>query len=321
MITIKEVKSKLEKYAVYEKDNFFVGMLDGKKCFVKIFTDYKTDNIYQMKKNLERTEYIAELFKSNGVNVINAIPYDNQYIHQDGDVLFAVYLWYDGKIYEESLIDNDVCEMIGKLIGKMHALGLKDEKIKRRLKLSTIEYFELDYFCDSKRFDSEIVDGVRKLIEYKEYISLLSKSYEKLVNHDRNILCHRDTGIENFMLYKDTIAILDWERAGYEYPEFELFDTCLEWSGFRVKTDWRKYRSIVRGYYSVVKHSDNVLYEDIFNAMIYSILHRIYQIVLNEKYKKETIKTSKIKAYIYQIDELVNNKNLYIENLLKKEGQ
>lgn len=315
MFTLSEIKKNTEEYHIYGKDNILIGMLDGRKCLVKIFKGCDSENIVQLKEELEQSEHIAELFKINGINVINAISYNGKYIHQYGDKLFAVYSWYAGKTYYDTPVDNNVCEMIGETIGKMHALGLKSERINSRSRLQTIDFNELDY--DSKNYESVglIAVGIKKLTGFKEQIPVFSESYERIIHDERNILCQRDTGIGNFIVYKNSIYVLDWERAGYEYPEFELFDTCLEWSGFGEKTDWEKYRSIVRGYYNVVGNSYNVPYEDVFNTMIYTILHRIYVIILNVKYKKDTMEICKISSYITQLDELMKNKNLYIDNL------
>lgn len=315
LLDFREIIKKLEKYNLYGKDNLFVGRIQGQKCFVKAFTDVDTENISEMKDNLEQAEFIAELFKRNGINVINAIPYNNEFICRDGETLFAVYPWCDGNKYEKSSIDNSVCELIGEAIGKTHALRLRDERIKHRKKLQKIEISELDLLNDNSEMNSTIEVGVKKIIEYKDQLLALSKSYEAIIKDDRNILCHRDTCVGNFIFYKNQVYFLDWERAGYEYPEFELFDTCLEWSGFGDKTDWEKYKSVVRGYYKVVSNNDKVLYEDILNAMIYMILRSIYEIVLDVKYKNKTLKTSGFLSYIYQVDELMTNKKLYIENL------
>lgn len=321
MLKVKEKFEKLEKTNMHDNKEFYKGIINGQKFLVKIY-NINTDNIADFKEKLEKTEYIAELFKQRGINVINAKLYNNEYIQQFDSELVAVYPWCEGISYKKSLIDCSVCEMIGEIIGKMHSLGLKDAYIEQTESIQKIEISKLEVISVDEEIYSMAEVGKNKIIEYKNQLHDLEKSYESIRNNERNVLCHRDTCVGNFMRCNDHIFLLDWERAGYEYPEFELFDTCLEWSGFSSKTDWEKYRAVVRGYYRIVnKSNDDVLYDELFNTMIYSILYRIYEIILDTIHERRTNQCKRIPSYIYQIDELMTNKELYIESLKNKKGK
>lgn len=287
---------------------------DDERFVLKEFAALE-DNIIDLEKDrLEKAEYIAHKMIRKGISAVCAIQENYQYIHKKGNTLYAIYPWIDAKPINEEKTNPRLCYEMGKLIANIHKLALKDEYIpqeKYRIKEDSFLDIKID-----QPMNNELI--LRTLSVLKKYDDKL----EKMIDHDiflakseRNILCHRDTGCSNVLLYKGSYCLIDWEHAGYEYPEFELLDTCLEWSCFRTGTNWANYRAVVQGYYGEIDYIYQVNYDALMDRMLLSILRRIKELLIKFSITKETSYLDGIRSYLFQVSELEKDQKKYIENL------
>lgn len=285
--------------------------------FLKYFKIAGNDSIDLEREKLEKAEYIARKMMEKGIPVVCAIKEESQYILLENNILYAIYPWINGKTLDEGEISPSTCYEIGKAIGKIHKLAIKDKYIS--LDQYNLKTFSVSGISIDPTMQNDIVfQAISVLKEYDSKQEKLIESDRKLALSKRNILCHRDMVSSNFMLYKERYYLIDWEHAGYEYPEFELLDTCLEWSDFRHDTNWVNYQQIVNGYYREVSYTGDIPYEALLDRMVLSILKRIENLLLDYSKIGDFSCVLKIKSYLFQLSELESNRHKYIDHLRPK---
>ncbi|OAM31701.1 choline kinase family protein [Eikenella corrodens] len=163
--------------------------------------------------NRNYEEYNSKLASDIGVNV------NTLYFNSKTGVKLTEYLHESRVLKKTDILDDFIVKEISKTFLNLHNAGCKF--INRFNVLSEFNYY-ISLLKDKKR-----------LLKYHssigELINFLFKLNDRYFSHENKISpCHNDLVLENILLKKERIFLIDWEYSGMNNPIFDIAAFLLE---------------------------------------------------------------------------------------------
>lgn len=221
-----------------------------------------------VKKNYIFSEDIVNIVHQNKINSIPALSFGGEVIYNLDGQFYMIFPWFNGKPLEINNIDVGKCEIIGKLLAKIHRLDFSSifKNIENNSHVCLIDWE--NYLKLSKKQNVEWLRLFNKnIVMIMDMERKAKDSYKKLFLNV--LISHRDLDQKNVLWNEDGIPmIIDWEAAGYINPTLELLDVALYWSGVESENiDKNAFKTIIKSYLDeggIIK--DDL--SDVFNASL-----------------------------------------------------
>lgn len=179
------------------------------------------------------SEKVSEIAIQNGITGIGALKANNEVITKIDDNYYMIFEWLDARILNADEITEKHCEIIGKILAKIHNIdftGIKDEKRKNK----DLEYFEWNKYCNLAEKHNKVYTNL-----LKENIDLLYKLNEKSIKaleyaNENLIISHTDLDRKNVMWQEYKPFIIDWGfwnayNRRYTTEYFKSKNINIEW--------------------------------------------------------------------------------------------
>lgn len=277
---------------------FKVSTTKGKYA-IKIISKSNIEKNKNLINNLEITEQISNLAKSNNINVISAIKFNNKYIQKIKDQYLLIYDWYEGDMLYNLEINIKNIKDIARELAKFHKLPFfKNLEVSVNERINFKNY--LEFLKDLKEDWSDYI-----LNRFEDLILVYEKSYNnylKLTN--QKSLIHGDLSSKNILLVDDEIYMIDWETSKVSNPSIDFFYT----SWFGIGTfDECNYYNFVKEYLSLNELLDDVnissyasLTEEF--AWLELCIKRALKIQTNDEYEVKIGKDSAVRSLTRILD-------------------
>lgn len=196
----------------------------------------------------ERSEHVARSFASRGVPAITALQVNGSCLHHTNNRTLMLYPWVEGAAHKIGTVKQQCAQEMGEVLGKIHAIKLEEEdfhKQKNSFDLSKLRTLLKQAKDDKHPLASEL-ENKASLIESSLEIAINSSALLR----EQQLVSHGDLDQHN-VIWSDNLkpSIIDWESAGLQNPAVELFNLCLDWSGFpEISPDKEAFLACFRGY-------------------------------------------------------------------------
>ena len=244
--------------------------------------------------NFVFSEKVTDIAKENGISAIGAIKLKNDIIIKIEDSYFMVFEWLEGKILKSEEITDKHCEIIGKILAKIHNIDFSKIEDNERKNIDT-EYFDWNRYVpfaeeQNKPYLKELKENIELLYE-------LNKNSVNAIQYSKNnlVISHTDLDRKNVMWQDDKAFVIDWEASGYINPTIELIQVAWYWSGGDIENiDYNKFEKVINSYKQVYKGSIDKNIDTLINADLYSGLAWIdynlkRSLCIENNYDKEEI--------------------------------
>ena len=163
--------------------------------------------------NRNYEEYNSKLVSDIGVNV------NTLYFNSKTGVKLTEYLHESRVLKKTDILDDFIVKEISKTFLNLHNTGFKF--INRFNVLSEFNYY------------ISLLKDKNRLLKYHssigELINFLFKLNDRYFSHEDKISpCHNDLVLENILLKKERIFLIDWEYSGMNNPIFDIAAFLLE---------------------------------------------------------------------------------------------
>lgn len=210
--------------------------------------------------NFEKADKYEELLKSNNIDAIYSLKFNDKKLQILNKQYFYVYDWYEGKSLKDNEIKKEHCKKIGKALANIHNITLKEDIWKEDKKNINWQY----YIDLAKEKNSPIYDMLYDKLEIlNQSMYKGNEVVDKLPNYVA--VCHNDLDSKNILWINDEFKIIDLECLDYSNPYLELFTLALCWSGYEsCNINYDLLKTFVNSYFENSKLSKdidwNVLY-------------------------------------------------------------
>lgn len=212
--------------------------------------------------NFNKSDKYEEILKSNGINAVYSLKFNNKKMQEIDGQYFYVYEWYDGVVLKDDKITKYHCEEIGKALAKIHNIDLVKKKYKTYEKNIDFKYYiELAKIRKSSIYDL-LYD---KLDILNDSMNKGNEAIKHLPNY--YALCHNDMDSKNVMWFNKDYKIIDLECLGYSNPYLELYELALCWSGYeKCNINFELFKTFFKSYFNNTKLDKNVDWEIFYYA-------------------------------------------------------
>ena len=223
----------------------------------KVFTDHgkyviKLLNPNIMKRdeaieNYNIADKLEEILKKNNISAIYSLNFNGKKMQCIDKQYFYVFMWYDGKVLNNSDVKQINCEKIGDVLSKIHNIDLRYEKYMK--------------------------DQILNDIMNKGNIAVKNLPNVKSI-------CHNDMDCKNVMWLNDEFKLIDLECLCYNNPYCELLELALCWSGYETHNiDFNLFNSFINQYFKNSKLDIDIDWKNIY----YSNYNRLEWLEFNIK--------------------------------------
>ena len=206
--------------------------------------------------SFELSESIAAQLVTVSIPAIAGLPNSSRVVQNISGVAVIVYEWIEGFTLSTDAASPDQAYLIGKLIGEIHKVNLKESRVQIGLpQVFTNEHWQKVIAEFQERFPESILK-LDQIIEWNSRTDgLLHKLELNLV------VTHGDIDQKN-VIWKDNSHpyIIDWESVSRTNPGLEIVDASLNWGGLvSGKIDTKSKEAVMCGYKSVgMSVSENI---------------------------------------------------------------
>ena len=198
-----------------------------------------------------RTEIIARTFAEHNIPAVAALFFDDSPLIKLDDAIILIYPWIEGFILDYGVVDTAKCQLIGRILGQIHALDLNMESLPPK-----------DYRIISRDELQELIDKATNMVipwafEIQHDLPLLTElinNFDSAIGplKQNRLVSHRDMDVKNIIWVDDkTPQIIDWEAAGLTNPTVDLLELALEWSGqWSGHLNGDSFQAYLNGYHS-----------------------------------------------------------------------
>ena len=244
--------------------------------------------------NFVFSEKVTDIAKENGISAIGAIKLKNDIIIKIDDSYFMVFEWLEGKILKSEEITDKHCEIIGKILAKIHNIDFSKIEDNERKNIDT-EYFDWNRYVPFAEEQNK--PYIYELKENIELLYKLNKNSVKAIQYSKNnlVISHTDLDRKNVMWQDEKAFIIDWEASGYINPTIELIQVAWYWSGGDIENiEYNKFEKVINSYKQVYKGSIDKNIDILINADLYGGLAWIdynlkRSLCIENNYDKEEI--------------------------------
>lgn len=266
------------------------------------------------------SEKVSEIAIQNGITGIGALKVNNEVITKIDDNYYMIFEWLDARILNADEITEKHCEIIGKILAKIHNIDfteIEDEKRKNK----DLEYFEWNKYCNLAEKHNKVYTNL-----LKENIDLLYKLNEKSIKaleyaNENLIISHTDLDRKNVMWQEYKPFIIDWEASGYINPTIELIQVAWYWSGGDVENiDYNKFEILIKSYRkyykgNIDKKAEKLVYADNYGGLGWLNYNLKRSLCIENNYEQDEIELAEIEV-IQSINEIKYNYK-QIDNIIK----
>ncbi|MCM1245838.1 MAG: GNAT family N-acetyltransferase [Roseburia sp.] len=178
--------------------------------------------------NFDRAEKIECLLEKEDIPIVPALTVCGKKMQTVDGNYFYIFHWQDGHITDWNNISNAQCNMIGNILGRIHAISPKNVSHKEP-ELSKIDWHEyIQKANDEKSEIAPLLVDNEKLFVYAE------KELNKARTSLPDILCvsNEDMDPKNIMWDNDGYPmVIDLECLDYGNPISHVLQLALQWSG------------------------------------------------------------------------------------------
>ena len=245
--------------------------------------------------NFVFSEKVTDIIKENGISAIGALKFNNDIMLKIDDSYFMVFEWLEGKILKAEEITDKHCEIIGKILAKIHNTDFSRIEDDERKSIET-EYFEWDKYIpiaeeQKKPYIEELKENIELLYE-------LNKNSVEALEYAKNnlVISHTDLDSKNVMWQDEKAFIIDWEASGYINPTIELIQVAWYWSGGDIENiDYNKFEKVINSYKqnykgNIDKNIDILINADIYGGLAWIEYNLKRSLSIGNNYDNEEIK-------------------------------
>ncbi len=197
-------------------------------------------------KNTINSELVSNAF-ADMIPLVSAKELEGNYVTELDGSYYVIFDWLDGRSVFAPEIRVHHCEQIGRILGKIHASGMKVDGMEK---------------CNNSRKEYDWNRLFEKAEQCNpECCSLLQENLADIIRWDKNavknlqqikqtqVLSHRDLDPKNVMWKNDSPYLIDWEAAGYVNPFQELIEVLNYWiSDAEGNYDKAKFDAVIQAY-------------------------------------------------------------------------
>ncbi len=178
-------------------------------------------------RNMVNSEKIAAGFQ-NLLPVVAAMEFEGTQIQEVDGCFFMLFPWVEGKSIFPPQIKEIHCELIGEILGKMHAAELSVEGLKPEAEKSELYAWNTLAKATEDRNMPWSIDFHNALGQIKAWNKTVCDASDTL--NQFRVLSHRDLDPKNVMWNDGKPLLIDWEAAGYVNPYQELLEVINYWA-------------------------------------------------------------------------------------------
>lgn len=245
--------------------------------------------------NFVFSEKVTDIVKENGISAIGALKLNNDIMLKIDDSYFMVFEWLEGRILTAEEITEKHCEIIGKMLAKIHNIDFSKIEDNERKNIET-EYFDWNKYIpfaeeQNKPYIKELKENVELLYE-------LNKNSVEALEYAKNnlVISHTDLDRKNVMWQDEKAFIIDWEASGYINPTIELIQVAWYWSGGDIENiDYNKFEKVINSYKqnykgNIDKNIDILINADIYGGLAWIEYNLKRSLSIGNNYDNEEIK-------------------------------
>lgn len=202
--------------------------------------------------DFERAEKLEYLLEKEDIPIVPALTFFGKKMQNVGGHCFYIYNWQNGHITDWNHISNEVCNIAGNLLGRIHAIAPRNTSHEEP-RLSNINWQW--YIKKASNQKSEIAFVLSDNLQLLTYA-------EKELNMARaslpDIICvsNGDMDPKNIMWDKGKPWIIDLECLNYGNPVSDVLQLALQWSGIvTCNMNVEKMVAFFKGYLEVYDNS------------------------------------------------------------------
>lgn len=180
-------------------------------------------------QNTINSEKVA-LALADKVPVVAALELQSAQVHELEGAYYMIYPWVEGKSVFPREIQREHCEVIGDLLGRMHAANISVEGLVPEGDEAVCYPWET-YLEQAKGLDLESAWVTRLKSALQDICTWNRAVCEAQGSLSANVvISHRDLDPKNVMWQGSQALVIDWEAAGYVNPYQELLEVVNYWA-------------------------------------------------------------------------------------------
>ena len=255
------------------------------------------NKLMQNKSEFERinfAEKVSKIAEDNGISVVRALEFENKIIHEIDEDYYMIFKWNYGKHLKPEDVTDEVCNIVGELLAKIHNLDFSIIEAEKSKELQ-IKNIDWNYYANIAKEQNKYY--YKDLIENLDMLYELNKKTNEALEYSKNnlIISHRDLIKKNIMWNENKPTVIDWESSGYVNPTVELIQVCWNWANGDVgKFDFDKFRIIVNSYLQNVNNYQKedmkkLIYANLWEAIEWLEYNLKRSLCIENTYRKEEI--------------------------------
>lgn len=180
--------------------------------------------------NFAAAERLEGVLEHTDLPILPALTIGGRKMQEVDGAFFYIFPFFDGKALQERDITPAHCDIVGRLLAKLHAV--KKTPVPVQQERLTLAWDEFDLSDEDKTVLTEMQENANGA-------TLPSRS----------VICHNDMDPKNVLWHGMDCRIIDLECLGYGSPYQELLETALCWAGYESgAVDWARFAALVKAY-------------------------------------------------------------------------
>ena len=180
--------------------------------------------------NFAAAEELERKLEQTDLPLLPALTIGERKMQEMDGEFFYLFPYFEGKALTDEDITPAHCEIVGKILAKLHQVEQKTEPINR-------EIFSFDW----DEFDLSEEDTA--------LLWHMQTAANAAILPPLSTICHNDMDPKNVLWHGMDCRVIDLECLGYGSPYLELLETALCWSGFeRGEVDFDRFAAFVGAY-------------------------------------------------------------------------
>lgn len=215
-------------------------------------------------ENYKRAERLERILSENKVPIVPALEMNGARLQCLDEQYFYIFEWTDAKALDWHEIKEEHCQMVGKLLARIHKIPLQsfrfgktspsDAGMGQRMPFGydiSGRKFHMDwdqYILQAEKTWSELAE---ELAENRNLLYHAQQEYNASIESVPDIVCITDGDMDcKNVLWKDgKPLVIDLECLDFGNPFLEMFQLALSWAGGAVcDIDFDRLNGFLRAY-------------------------------------------------------------------------
>ncbi|MDE6767895.1 MAG: phosphotransferase, partial [Eubacterium sp.] len=178
-------------------------------------------------ENYKIAEELESKLEKAGIPIVAALIFNGIKMQCIGNQYFYVFNWINGKSLKNNKINKEHCEIIGRILAKIHKLESMTSDIE-------IKKINIDWDFYISKANSEYSKVAKILSQNRNILYSFQQKSNALINELPKIrtVCNGDMDSKNVLWANGEPQIIDLECLCYSNPYVELFQLALCWCGY-----------------------------------------------------------------------------------------